>query len=180
MDLDGKNQKQLTFGKSEYSVSVTPDSKWLYYDSTSTGTSAIWKVSIEGGEAVKVTDRFTENAEIAPDGKRFVCEFREDATSTWQTALFNIDGTGPLRVLDALNGVGNYRWAPDGRSITYHLTKKGISNIWSYPLDGREPKQLTDFKNDQIFNFKWSPDGQSLVVARGTVLGDLVMIRDFR
>ena len=51
----------------------------------------------------------------------------------------------------------------DGRSLTYALTSKGVTNIWSYPLDGGQAKQLTDFKNDQIFNFRWSPDGKSLV-----------------
>jgi Tol biopolymer transport system component len=55
-----------------------------------------------------------------------------------------------------------------------------VTNIWSYPLGGGRPRQLTDFRNDQIFNFRWSPDGKSLLTARGTVLADVVMIRDFR
>ncbi len=56
----------------------------------------------------------------------------------------------------------------------------GISNIWSQPLDGGAPKQLTDFKTDRIFAFDWSRDGKQLAVSRGTVTSDVVLIKDFR
>ena len=43
------------------------------------------------------------------------------------------------------------RWTPDGRAFTYIDTIDGVFNIWSLPIDGGAPKQLTDFKTDQIF-----------------------------
>ena len=178
--MDGGNPKQLTFGTSEYGIAVTPDSKWILFDSTASGTPAIWKVSIDGGEPTQVLNRYTENAEISPDGKLIVCEFRETSVASWTYAVFSIDGGDPIKTFDIPGSDRDFRWAPDGRSIVYGVANKGVANIWSYPLDGGKPKQLTDFKNDRIFNFKWSPDGKSMVAARGTVLGDLVMIRDFR
>jgi Tol biopolymer transport system component len=59
-------------------------------------------------------------------------------------------------------------------------TQGGVTNVWSFPLDYKLPKQLTDFKTDQIYNFAWSPDGKRLVLARGTTTSDVVLIRDFR
>jgi len=180
MDMDGSNPKQLTFGTSEYGVSVTPDSRWLFFDSTRSGTPLIWKVSIDGGEAVQVTSRFTENAEISPDGKFFVCQFRENAIGPWRYAVFDIEGGEPVKAFDLPTAEGDIRWGPDGRSLTFSLRSKGVANVWSRPLDGGPDKQLTNFRNDDMFNFKWSPDGKSLVMARGSVLADIVLIKDFR
>jgi len=180
MDLDGNNAKQLTFSSSDFDVTVTPDSKWVFFGSTLSGKPAIWKVSIDGGDPVQVTQRYTENAEVSRDGKLFACEIRENETASWRYAVFGIDGGEPLKVFDLPGADRGFRWSPDGRSVNQELTTKGVTNIWSYPLDGSSPKQLTDFKNDKIFNFRWSPDGKNLVVARGTVMADVVMIRDFR
>ncbi|HJS52086.1 MAG TPA: DPP IV N-terminal domain-containing protein, partial [Pyrinomonadaceae bacterium] len=180
MNLDGSDARQLTFGKTETNVSITPDSKWIFFDSTDVGFPCIWKISIDGGEPTQVTTRYTEDAEVSRDGKLFTSQFRENATASWRQALFSIDGGEPLKVFDLPGGDISFRWSPDGRSLTQELTTKGVTNVWSYPLDGGQPKQLTNFKNDQIFNFRWSPDGKSLVLARGTVMADLVMIRDFK
>ena len=51
-------------------------------------------------------------------------------------------------------------------------------NLWSQPLDGGPPKQVTDFKSDEIFSFAWSRDGKQLALARGVETGDVVLITD--
>lgn len=53
-------------------------------------------------------------------------------------------------------------------------------NIWSQSLDGGAPKQLTDFKTDRIFAFDLSRDGKQLVLTRGAISNDVVLISDFR
>jgi Tol biopolymer transport system component len=70
------------------------------------------------------------------------------------------------------------RWTADGRALTYIDNRGGISNIWSQPLDGGQPRQLTDFKNDQIFAFEWSRDGRAIVCTRGVVTSDVVLFSD--
>jgi Tol biopolymer transport system component len=64
--------------------------------------------------------------------------------------------------------------------LLYSLTRDGASNIWSQPLDGAPAKQLTSFKSDQIFRFSWSSDGKQLVMARGPLNSDVVLITDLR
>ena len=66
-------------------------------------------------------------------------------------------------------------WMPDGRTITYADTRNGVSNIWGQPLDGGVPKQLTNFRSEQIRAFAWSRDGQ-LAVSRGLVSSNAVLI----
>jgi len=181
MDMDGGNPKQLTFGNSEYGSSITLDSKWVYYDSTASGVPGIWKVPIDGGETVQVIKRYAENPEVSPDDKFIATQFRENGTASWRHAIFSIDGGEPLKVFDLPFIQGNdFRWAPDGRSISYTVLNKGVANVWSHPVDGGPEKQLTNFKNDLMFNFKWAPDGKSMIMARGSVISDVVLIHDFR
>ena len=71
------------------------------------------------------------------------------------------------------------RWAPDGDALTYVVTKVGVSNMWAQALKGGPPKQLTYFKEQQIFYFDWSPQGD-LVLSRGSVTSDAVLIRNLR
>ena len=70
-------------------------------------------------------------------------------------------------------------WSPNN-TLTYIDQRNGVSNIWSQPIDGSPPKQLTNFKSGRIFQFAWSPDGKWLALARGTMTSDVVMIKDFR
>ena len=64
--------------------------------------------------------------------------------------------------------------------VAFIRTSGGVSNIWTQPLDGGEPKQLTDFKDQRIFNFAWSRDGKQLALSRGVVNSDVVLISGFK
>lgn len=75
---------------------------------------------------------------------------------------------------------GSLRWTPDGNALTYVITGGGVSNLWNQPVAGGAPKQLTDFKADQIFSFDWSRDGKQLVASRGVETNDVVLISNFR
>jgi Tol biopolymer transport system component len=181
MDLEGGNPKQLTFGTSEYGASISPDSKWVYFDSPASGVPGIWKVSVDGGDPIQVIKRYSENPEVSPDGKFLACGFRENDVASWRYAVFNIDGGEPLKIFDLPQIEGNdFRWSPDGKSISYSVTGKGVANVWSHPLDGGPDKPVTNFKNDLMFNFKWAPNGRDLIMARGSRISDMVLIHDFR
>ena len=71
-------------------------------------------------------------------------------------------------------------WLPDGRSLAYIVTRDGVSNIWSLPIDGGAPKQLTNFTTDQIAWSALSPDGKPTLFSRGSTTKDVVLISGFR
>jgi Tol biopolymer transport system component len=71
---------------------------------------------------------------------------------------------------------GLIRWLPDGRALTYIVTRDGVSNLRSLPIDGGAEKQLTRFTSDRIFRFAWAPDGKNLAYERGSVLNEIVLI----
>jgi Tol biopolymer transport system component len=75
---------------------------------------------------------------------------------------------------------GSLLWSPDGKSLQYLLTENGASNIWEQPLDGGKPHQLTKFPTGQIFDFHWSRDGKRLLLSRGEVSSDVVLLSNLR
>lgn len=180
MELNGSNPKQLTSGNGGLKPQCTPDGQWVVYSTAgASGNPSLWKVSIEGGEPLLITDKHTSSPVVSPDGKLIACAYWDfkDMNTRLRIALFPITGGEPVKVFDMPDS--NVRWAADGRALTYIDTRGGISNIWMQPIDGGQPRQLTNFNSDRIFNYAWSRDGKQLLCSRGTVNSDVVLISDF-
>jgi Tol biopolymer transport system component len=185
MDTDGGNLKQLTGGPGDIYAKSSPDGRWVVFESTRFSALRAWKVSIEGGEPVRLIDKWTTNPTVSPDGSLIACFYREDQPNApVKVAIIPFAGGDPIKVLDlprpSFASAPGLRWTPDGRALTYIDTINGVSNIWKLPVDGGAPKQLTDFKTDQIFWFDFSPDGKQLALSRGTQTSDVILIRDFK
>ncbi|MFN2481852.1 MAG: DPP IV N-terminal domain-containing protein, partial [Pyrinomonadaceae bacterium] len=183
MDLDGGNVKQLTEGGNDNWPRPSPDGRWVVFSSSRAGAQSLWKVSIDGGEPVRLTEKNTVNATVSPDGKLIACHYREEANVPYRVALIPFEGGDPVKLLDfsqKFAGPPGLRWTQDGRALIYAETQGGVSNIWSLPVDGGAPKQLTSFKSDEIFQFDFSRDGKQLAASRGQITNDVVLISDFR
>jgi Tol biopolymer transport system component len=75
---------------------------------------------------------------------------------------------------------GSPEWTTDGKSVVMYDSRTGTNNLWMVPVDGSPMKQLTDFKPDSLFNRQLSFDGKWMVMARGLVTSDVILISDFR
>ena len=182
MDLDGKNEMQLTKGKDDSWPWCSPDGQWVVYHSLIQGKRALHKVSIDGGEPQQLTDYSSVCPTISPDGNWITCYYRAEAKALWKLAIVPFGGGPPVRLFEVPPDVvigSLVRWTPDGRALAYIASRDGISNIWVQPLDGK-PSKLTDFKSDEIFWFDWTLDGRQLGVSRGTVTNDVVLIKDLK
>jgi dipeptidyl aminopeptidase/acylaminoacyl peptidase len=72
MDIDGKNQRQLTFGdKSETNPAFSPDGKWISFLSAREGGPALYLLPVAGGEAKRLLTVSTGISDPvwAPDSK---------------------------------------------------------------------------------------------------------------
>ena len=184
MDADGSNQKQLTRGVfGAFGAQFAPDGQWVIFSSwTESGSAKIEKVSIEGGDPVQLTDYWTVLPTISPNGKLIAAGY-SDEQQIGHLAIIPSLGGQPIKLLplpsSVFPGVG-LGWTPDSSALVYMQKRNGVSNIWSQPINGDPPKQLTNFKSDLIFRFALSADGSNFVLARGTQTRDVVLIRDFR
>ena len=143
MDTDGGNLKQLTEGPGDSFPRTSPDGRWVVFHSTRTGSLRLWRVSIDGGEPVRLADKLTSNPTVSPDGSLVACWYRDDQPHTLtKVAIIPFAGGDPVKVLDvpsSVNIAAGLRWTPDGRALNYIDTINGVSNIWSLPLDGGKP-----------------------------------------
>ena len=72
-----------------------------------------------------------------------------------------------------------FGWLPDGRSVAYLDNSSGILNVWSMPLEGGAPKQLTNFKSEFVSSFSIAGDGK-IAAYRFSATRDIVLIKGFR
>ena len=179
MDMDGSNLRQLTRGGMESGPQYTPDGRWVVYTSWEAGKPTIWKISIDGGEPIQLTNKYSMAPVVSPDGKQFACSYWDEQYDTkFSIAIIPIEGGVPVKAFDL--PAMNVRWSSDGRALTYIDTRDNASNIWSQPLAGGPVRQLTNWKSDRIFNFAWSRDGKQLALSRGFITNDVVLISDAR
>jgi eukaryotic-like serine/threonine-protein kinase len=181
MDTNGGNMKQITTGAYNQTPVCSPDGQWVVYETLNKDGQVLMKVSIDGGPAVNVSNRVGQGAAVSSDGERIAFQGQEgsgvNARPTWLVIPKN--GGAPLYSLTAdPRATARLRFTPDGKSLAYCVNDRGVSNLWAQPLSGGPPRQLTDFKSDQIFDFAWSRDGKSLALSRGLVTNDVVLLTD--
>ncbi len=187
MDIDGGNVKKLTGGNQDAFPDLSLDGRWLIYVSDSSSSQLLKKMSIDGGEVTQlnyeIPNPTPQSLVVSPDGKQAACFFKETPSSLASgIAILPIEGGKPLKtfaVPPTRTGIA-LRWMPDGQSLAYINTTGGVSNIWTQPLDGGEPKQLTNFNSERIFYFDWSRDGKQFGCVRGYSTSDIVLISNFR
>ena len=105
---------------------------------------------------------------LSPDGRLLVMAKREvdfdgnkAATSLWLENLVARDAAPPVRLTPEGWNVNSPVFSPDGGVVYFLSGKSGSSQLYSIPVDGGTPRQLTDFPVD-VGGFQVSPDGQRI------------------
>jgi Tol biopolymer transport system component len=183
MVLDGGRPEPLTVGEEDHAPRTSHDGQWVVYCALSADQERLWKVSINGGNPIRLTDHTSQWPDVSSDGKLIAYTFYDEGVKPprWRGAVMPFDGGPPVKGFD-LPPTANLRirWAPGASAVAYIDTHNGVSNIWSQPVDGGPPRQLTNFESGIILNFDISRDGRQLACARGISTGDVILIRDFR
>ena len=186
MNLDGRNPTPLTNGPSDSYPSLTPDGKWVLFISTNGPKPTLWKVSIDGGSPVQVMDQPAIFAASSPDGKLLAYTHTASpdpyAPPNRVTIVNTADNSRLAEFEFATSGTAPtlIQWSSDGKSLVYSVNRNNVSNVWSQPLTGGPPKQITFFKDGLMTGFAWSSDGKMFAATRGSLLRDAVLITDLR
>jgi len=143
----------------------------------------LMKVSIDGGEPEVFYERDDLgifNPRVAPDGKRIAFTSYDLKSFGKKLHIATLEGArfGEIVSTVDLNLINDFAWSPDGRELTIVTNRSGTQNLWRFPVDGGEPRPITEFKSGRILNFAWSRDGESIFVARGTSRNELIILRD--
>lgn len=110
-------------------------------------------------------DRYSSPT-LSPDGRQLVFAKRtvdyaanKSATSLWIEDLFARDSAPPKRLTPDGWSVNSPAFSPDGKTVYFLSSKGGSSQLYSLPLAGGTPKQITAFDGD-VGGFQVSPDGK--------------------
>ena len=125
--------------------------------------NAIYTVPLSGGKATQVTpDGDTFLPQWSPDGKRIYFRPRDGIAFVPAVGgVISAVSQGGDKVTVTLPGGGNHI-SPDGQRIVFSGVKKGIPGVhlWTMPIAGGEPVQLTMTPDLDAWQPRWSPDGQ--------------------
>jgi serine/threonine protein kinase/Tol biopolymer transport system component len=186
MNIDGSNAVKITTGPADTFPNVSPDGQWIIYTALSGAKPTTWKIPINGGTATQITDHAAYAGSVSPDGKMIAYAFAQSPdpfAPPNRLAVMPFAGAGESRVFD-LPATGTVatvtQWSPDGKSLLYTLNSNNVSNIWSQPIAGGPPKQVTDFKEKLMTGFAWSRDGKQLACTRGDLTRDAVLVTDMK
>ena len=173
IDIDGSHLKQLTGGGEDYRPNIAPDGTWFVFDSWDSGPDLIMRLPIDGGTPTVVTDTSGAFSVISPDGSHIAFAI----TNPVKVYVLPSDHGALQKVFSLPNFAAPViRWTRDGKGISYIDTRKGVSNIWTQPLDGGSPKQVTQFNADRLLDFDWSKDGKMLAVVRSSLSADVLLM----
>jgi len=182
VEADGRQPVELVSEGALIPV-ISRDDRHVIYLSGRSGFPTPWMVPIEGGEPTEIVKTFAQagSVDVSPDGGRLAFVSSE-AQNQFVVVVCDLPScTNRQRLPLPTNfspGTRSMRWTPDGRSIAY-VDING-SNIWSQPLDGGPPRQITHFSDRQVASFAWSRDGKRLAVARTTTTNDIVLLRGLK
>ena len=185
MNLDGTNQVQLTKLTNVFSPTFSPDGNWVYFSAGQNINSKLnlWRVPINGGDTEKLNDLLTLEPKISPDGKYIACFYPENGELTNQAKPLKLSviSTADYSIVKQFNIISNkssFDWKPDSKSVTYFETKGKESTLFSQMITGGEPQKLLVMANENILNHRWSQDGENLIIEKGTVVNDIVLIKE--
>lgn len=182
INVDGSTLLQLTNGNYDKNPRIAPDSQSVVYSSYTSGTLAVWKTSINGGAATQLTTLRSSDADISRDGKFIAC-FHNDEQGKAHLIVFAFAGGEPIKKFDVPQSVSfsiGPRWTPDSAGITYVERRGNATSTWLQPLDGKPPRQISDFKEPGIRWRDWSADGRQMALVLSAPRSDAVMISNFR
>jgi serine/threonine protein kinase len=177
MDANGSNPRQLTSGQNDRQPHCTRDGKWVYYTDQS-DRQTVKRVSIDGGAAQTVVNEAVNQFDLSRDGKWILSAEVGEADHNLKIRLDPIQGGKPAYSEADPRMNSSPLFAPDGKSIVYVVREKGVDNLWSQTLDGKNRKPLTSFDKDLVFRYEYSQDGKQIAIERGSVETDAFLLRD--
>ena len=179
VDDGGGGSTTVYMGFANDPPDVSPDGSTIVFRRT----AGLMKGPLAGGvEPQQLTTYFATRPAISPDGTRIACYCQPVAHGPTHLCILPISGGAPLQTIVAAapHFTSMLEWEKDGRAVIVTTMPTDRRNLWRIPLDGGEPKQLTNFNDLTLFRFAFAPDRKGFVVSRGELKRDAMLLTGFR
>ena len=161
---------EVTSGSQDIeTAAVSPDGKWLYYDSDLKGNADIWRVPLAEGAAAGPPEQLTSDpgGEFSPSVSRDGKELAFHSFRTGNRDIFVIPSSGgpAVQVTTSHEHDWNPSWSPDGQALVFDQQLNPDSSLWiarRRPDGGWETPRALPYHGPAALP-RWSPDGRSIV-----------------
>lgn len=99
--------------------------------------------------------------DVSPDGKTIVFDLMGDIYS------IPISGGKATQITSGLAYDVHPRYSPDGKSLVFISDKSGSDNIWTFDLETKKDKQISEDKKHNFFSAEWTQDGEFIAGCKG-------------
>jgi Tol biopolymer transport system component len=166
MKPDGSDQRQLTRGGGERTLSLSSDGR-MVLASHFESPKLVSVVSTDDGRVLRADSTANGTSGFSPDGRsvligRSVADPRGLSTTVWD--VLPVGGGPATATVRVPSKASQLRWAPDSRGLTYRDRADSVWNVYRESLDGGTPRALTHFTSGRVTDYSWSPDGTKLAV----------------
>jgi len=181
IDADGSHAVPLTTGAYGFPTCSDIGDYFFYLDK-----DRILRVPTAGGPPREVGHNLSVGVHwpmgVSPDGTQLAYLQHQKGLGSsegWKVAVVRTDDGSPVQswaVQLPRYHPRRFRWSPQGLVWQFLRSEGGGFNIWEQPITGGTAKQLTRFTSGRIFGFLESPDGNRLVMTRGSLSHDVVLL----
>lgn len=168
---DQTGHTQLTDGPHrDYYPTVTPDGRYIVFESMRDGGHSIWRVDADGRNHRRLTrGHYDAEAACSPDGKWIVYVAYEDGRTVPKLRKTPIDGGSSVNLTNEYSV--HPAFSPDGKTIAYYrldtekLAREKVErrDIVIIPAEGGPPLKTLPAPENFGDIMRWAPSGDALI-----------------
>ena len=165
MDLPTGEPRLVTAHNSPVQTCWTADSREIVFTTHRiTGEAALWRISVDGGEPLRVPTRGERVYMPTISRNRLAYASRSSNMEIWRLDLMEQEAIKPpSRPLFSWSSEEyEHCISPDGKRIAFVSDSSGSTEIYVCNADGTEPMKLTDMNAGSTGSPNWSPDGKHI------------------
>jgi len=118
-------------------------------------------------------------ARLSPDQRGIDYIATSDSAANLRRLGFG--GGTPTPVTRFTSGrVTSFVHSPDGSRLAIVVRDGPTENVWVADGDGSNPRQMTQFTGEEVFELVWVDAHRTIAIGAGTLTNDVVLVRDFR
>jgi Tol biopolymer transport system component len=185
-DADGSNARSVSgdfpiVALELDGITWSRDGSALAFTSSDAGTDRLYRVDLDGGEPVALTDKQANRAYPAwsPDGAWLAYQSRPTPSGRPSLMISRPDGSGERALASVTVDNASFaapQWAADSRRIAYFSSGGGPHVVAYVDLEGRET--VVSLPGEDAVNPVWSADGRYLAYSVTTTGGFVVDVDD--
>lgn len=172
LDLASGIEAQITFDTNDDSYpSVSPDGRWIAFQSDRDGDSDIYVMDIEGRNQRRLTDNDAQDRlpDWSPDGAWIVFSSDVRGDGTYDLYAIRPDGTDLRRVFEDDERSSQPRYSPDGGYLVFTTGGALDGSTWEIGRLNLATESFTRLTNNAYKDWSpsYSPDGRTILYLTG-------------